>query len=87
MKELIPILAVTIISQPMLPSDLCAQTGSTADVTTTHRRNHEIAAAEFAPVFESLRQLIEVDLVELQSRLDVAGVPWTPGRRLPGWSM
>ena len=62
-----------------------AQFGTTAEVTTTHRRNYEIAAEEFGPVLENLRGLIEVELVELQEQLEDAGVPWTSGRGLPRW--
>jgi photosystem II stability/assembly factor-like uncharacterized protein len=63
-----------------------AQFGSTADVTTTHRRNYEIAADEFAPLLDGLRRLVEVELTDLQSGLEAAGVPWTPGRRVPTWN-
>jgi photosystem II stability/assembly factor-like uncharacterized protein len=62
-----------------------AQFGSTADVTTTHRRNYEIAAAEFGPWMENLRRLIEVELGDFRVRLEDAGVPWTRGRGLPTW--
>jgi hypothetical protein len=30
-----------------------------------------------------LRQLIDVDLPALEAMMEVAGVPWTPGRPLP----
>jgi len=62
-----------------------AQYGSTAEVTTTHRRNCEIASEQFATVLAELRQMIEVELVQLHEALDAAGAPWTPGRRLPDW--
>jgi hypothetical protein len=32
---------------------------------------------------QALRQLIEVDLRDLERRLEAAGVPWTPGRGVP----
>jgi photosystem II stability/assembly factor-like uncharacterized protein len=63
-----------------------AQFGSTADVTSTHRRNYEIAAEQFPPVLESLRVLVEEELLEMQNRFEAAGAPWTPGRRLPRWT-
>jgi hypothetical protein len=62
-----------------------AQFGSTANVTTTHRRNYEIAAEEFGPVLSALRNLIEVELEDLLESLEAAGVLWTPGRGVPRW--
>ncbi len=56
---------------------------STSAPTTTHRRNHEIAAQAFAPVLEGLRA-VETDLAALETEMEAAGAPWTPGR-LPTW--
>jgi photosystem II stability/assembly factor-like uncharacterized protein len=42
------------------------------------------ASADFAPVLETLRTLIDVDLKRLQDRLEASGAPWTPGR-VPVW--
>ncbi len=56
---------------------------STADPTTTHRRQAEIAAEEFAPANALLVELVETRLAALEARADAAGVPWTPGRRIP----
>ncbi len=53
--------------------------------TETHRKNYEIAAAEFAEIVDDLRQLIEADVVDLEQRLEAAGAPWTPGRGVPEW--
>jgi hypothetical protein len=63
-----------------------AQFGSTANVTSTHRRNYEIAAAEFAPLLDDLRVLIESELNGVVQRVEAAGVPWTAGRGLPRWT-
>lgn len=57
---------------------------STYGPTPTHRRSLEIAQAEFSPLLQDLYQLLEVDLPALESRMEGAGVPWTPGRLLPG---
>jgi hypothetical protein len=57
---------------------------SSADATTTHRRNYDIAAQQFAPVLERLRALIGGDLAALENAAEAAGAPWTPGR-LPTW--
>jgi hypothetical protein len=56
---------------------------TTSAPTETHRRNYEIAAEAFAPVLAGLRG-IESDLSALESEMDAAGAPWTPGR-LPSW--
>jgi len=52
--------------------------------TTTHRRSYEIAAKAFAPLLESLRNLIEGDLESIERDLEAVGGPWTPGR-VPVW--
>ncbi len=57
---------------------------STYGPTANHRRSCEIAAAELAEVRRKLNRLVEVDLAALEKLLDAAGVPWTPGRRVPG---
>ena len=62
-----------------------AHWSSTSAATATHRRNYEIAAAEFAPVLERLRRLVDVDLADLEHELEAAGAPWTPGRGVPDW--
>ena len=53
---------------------------ATSAPTVTHQMNYEIAAAEFAPVLESLRVLVEQDLRKLEEAAESAGAPWTPGR-------
>jgi hypothetical protein len=62
-----------------------AHWSSTSAATTTHRRNYEIVAMEFTPVLERLRQLVEVDLADLERSLEAAEAPWTPGRSVPDW--
>jgi hypothetical protein len=57
---------------------------STADATTTHKRNYEIAAQQFGPVLDRLRALITGDLAALENAAEAAGAPWTPGR-VPTW--
>jgi hypothetical protein len=51
--------------------------------TATHRRAFEIATLEFIEIDAKLRTLIDVDLPALETRMEAAGVPWTPGRPLP----
>lgn len=52
--------------------------------TETQLTNIEIAEREYAAFIGGLRNLIEIDLVRLETDLAAAGAPWTPGRRLPG---
>jgi len=51
--------------------------------TPTHRRAFEIAEMEFSEILPELRQLLEVDLPEMEARMEDARVPWSPGRPLP----
>ena len=50
--------------------------------TKTQMRGIEIAREEFTALHQELIQLIEIDLVELETELAKAGAPWTPGRHL-----
>ena len=54
-----------------------------ADPTNTHRRQVEIVREEFDPANAALVNLVEVQLAGLEAEADAAGVPWTPGRRIP----
>ncbi|MBI2214998.1 MAG: glycosyl hydrolase [Acidobacteria bacterium] len=58
---------------------------STSTPTRTHMDAWQIASDEFAPVLEQLRRLIEVDLRELETKMESLGAPWTPGR-VPVWN-
>ena len=42
------------------------------------------ASADFETTLQQLRQLIEVDLRNLEKQMEAAGAPWTPGR-IPEW--
>lgn len=52
--------------------------------TATHREVYDIARLQFAELKEELDRLVLTELPELERRLDAAGVPWTPGRAVPG---
>jgi hypothetical protein len=56
---------------------------STYGPTATHRRSFEIARDEFTTVRERINQALQVDMVDLEKKLEAAGVPWTPGRAVP----
>ena len=58
---------------------------TTSAPTASHRKNYEIAEAEFSEALEKLRPLLEKDLPALHDRLEDAGAPWSPGRKLPKW--
>jgi hypothetical protein len=51
--------------------------------TATHRGSLEIARGDFALLLRDLSTLLEIELVQLESDLEAAGAPWTPGRKLP----
>ncbi|HEY4593009.1 MAG TPA: glycosyl hydrolase, partial [Thermoanaerobaculia bacterium] len=57
---------------------------TSSEATQTYRDDYAVAAAEFAPVLEDVRKTIEVDLKGLETQLEAAGAPWTPGR-VPNW--
>jgi photosystem II stability/assembly factor-like uncharacterized protein len=57
---------------------------SSSAPTQTHMENYRLASQAFAPVLEELRKLVEVDLKNLENKLESAGAPWTPGR-VPVW--
>ena len=57
---------------------------STYGPTQTHLRDYKIAQEEFETVLDQMKKLIEVDFVNLQKNLEVAGLPWTSGRPIPG---
>jgi hypothetical protein len=57
---------------------------STYGPTPTHLRMVEIAESEFGDLKTRLKQIGDSDLPALRRELDAAGVPWTPGRTVPG---
>jgi len=61
-----------------------AQFVTTAAITGNSRQAYDIAADEFSTVLEQLRQLVETDLKRVESGMEAAGAPWTPGR-VPAW--
>ncbi len=56
---------------------------SSSAPTATHERNVEIASESFVEVLAGLRTL-SGELESLESEMEGAGAPWTPGR-LPDW--
>jgi hypothetical protein len=58
---------------------------STSAPTGSHQRSYDVAAQEFTPVLAKLKALVETDLKDLESKVEAAGAPWTPGR-VPTWT-
>lgn len=56
---------------------------TSAAPTATQKRQVEIASQAFGPVLESFKTLV-ADLEILETEMDAAGAPWTPGR-IPDW--
>jgi hypothetical protein len=56
---------------------------STYGPTLTHRQDYEIAQEEFEALLGQIKELIEIDFVNLQKNLELAGLPWTSGRPIP----
>jgi len=61
-----------------------SQRMSTARPTQTSINQYAAASQDFETALAQLRQLIEVDLRELERKMEAAGAPWTPGR-VPDW--
>jgi len=61
-----------------------AQWYATSPPTRTQHDAYRHASAAFAAALAELRQLLELDLPGLESKLEAAGGPWTPGR-VPEW--
>jgi hypothetical protein len=57
--------------------------GSSSNITGTSEKNYEIAADEFAPILEKVRDLMK-DFNEMDQKLDRIGAPLMPNR-LPNW--
>lgn len=57
---------------------------STSTPTNSYKQNYQIASEEFKPVLDSLKRLVEIDLMNLESEMNKLNSPWTPGR-VPDW--
>jgi hypothetical protein len=58
---------------------------SSAAPTQTQINNLKVASEEFEPLLSKLKNLLEVDLKNLEYEMERYGAPWTPGR-VPGWN-
>ena len=58
---------------------------STSEITTSEKQDYAILKAEFPPVLNTLKRIVESDVPALESELNKIGAPWTPGRMID-WS-
>ena len=72
---------ITSRVQTMIFASFSASTGPTA----THKKLYEIASEEFTDALKELKPLVEKDIPALNTKLDKASLPWTPGRKIPDW--
>jgi len=57
---------------------------TTSPPTQTHRDQLALAEADFVPLLDKLRTVVEVDLANVEKQMNILGSPWTPGR-VPVW--
>ncbi len=58
---------------------------SSSAPTATHREIYRTVSEELKPVLARLRQLVDIDIRGIETSLEQAGAPWTPGR-VPVWN-
>ncbi len=59
--------------------------GSYEGPTGTHKAQYNIVDTEFTAALAELKGVLETDIIQLRGKLDAAGAPWTPGRKIPDW--
>jgi chromosome segregation ATPase len=74
---------------PVSISDRFGKAGSglrrtLAGPTQTHLTSYEIAKRQFADFKEKLSKIASEELPALETKLEEARIPWTPGRGIPG---
>ena len=75
------------IDQPPTPAGRLGWIGyeqkySTSEPTDTHRESLAIAKEEFTPILDALQKLATEDIEALESMLEKADAPYTPGRAI-----
>jgi photosystem II stability/assembly factor-like uncharacterized protein len=58
--------------------------GSTSAISTLEKDDLVILEEQFPPVLEELKKIVQKDIPELESAMNLVNAPWTPGR-LPVW--
>ena len=59
--------------------------GSDEGPTGTHKSQLAIIEAEFKEALAKLKPIVSAKIPALEKKLDAAGAPWTPGRKIPDW--
>jgi photosystem II stability/assembly factor-like uncharacterized protein len=59
--------------------------GSDEGPTGTHMGQYDIVSEEFSDALTKLKPIVESKIPSLHQKLDAAGAPWTPGRKIPQW--
>ena len=57
---------------------------STYGPTPHHQKHFEIVLEQFSTLRSELNHLLATELPNLEQKLEAAGLPWTPGRLVPG---
>jgi photosystem II stability/assembly factor-like uncharacterized protein len=52
--------------------------------TETQKESYMIAGEELKPILAELKNLVEIDINNIENKLEAIGAPWTPGR-IPVW--
>jgi len=58
------------------------QSYSTSNPTGTHRMSLDIAKEEFMPIVKRLQKIADIDIQNLEKKLEAADAPYTPGRAI-----
>jgi len=66
--------------QNRLFSTIYSSYGSTGDPTTTMKDQLQLASDEFDGVLNDLKNIVNNDLKALETKMEAAGAPYTPGR-------
>jgi hypothetical protein len=66
-----------------LMSILYEQKYSTSAPTNTHIESFIIADDEFKPIYKEIKNLLKVDIKEIEDKLKIIDAPYTPGRLKP----
>ncbi len=80
--EEIPVTEVPIMER--LNNVVYTHYGSTSVITESEKAEFAILEEEFPPILDAVKLMVEKDIPQLESALNKANAPWTPGR-LPVW--
>jgi len=55
---------------------------STSDPTRTHRRVFDLVGEELVPIVDEVNEILTSVVPPIEQKLEAAGAPWTPGRKI-----